>query len=865
VTGGPKSQVSNQQSGRSTSWQNGGSWIALFAVWLLILVFVFTFVTLSLRRHAALASNGLDLGNVDQAVWNTAHGDFLAFTNMAPVRSRLALHVEPILLLFVPFYWIGLGGPQLLLVVQAIVVGLGALPLYWLARDVISNQQSSGFANQEIPVFSTPYFLLPVVFALAYLLLPALEAAVMYDFHAVTLAPTFLLFAFYFGLRKRPWLFGLFAGLALACKEDMGLTLAMLGLFIAVSWRRWRWGAIVALVGLVWFAIAVFLIQPHFSPTGGNIQADRYAWLGDTPLAMISTLLRSPAMVWDHLWRRANLPGYLVGLLLPTAFLAIFSPLVWLLALPSLAINLLSDNPFTWRLEDFHYAAPIVPFVLVATVYGVRRLMDWIGRRSSVASRYVLIFACVSLLIASVAYHYAHGFSPLARSFQPWLITDHHRRAETIFAQVPPEAALFAQSNLNPHVSDRRVLYQDPAVLTDPAGSFDGLPPPNYLLFDVSSLVNQDNFQRFIAAELVGSGEFGPIVADDGYLLLKRGVSPQPLPDEFFDFARADPSTSLRTARTSSEVIDYPLVVDFDDALRLHGFDLIFNREEEVQVELYLEALRPLDEDYFFSLYLLDSFGTPLGATVEDQPALVWYPTHRWRPGELVKVTFNTLPWYTRDIPVYRLALGVMRGRDPWQPAARLSPTLRDEGSIPYAVRLPDNHTLVELARFQQVYGMPTGGPAEREYDRLQARTNLDVPLGGEVRLLGYQMAPVTCDTFAGGDGERCWLELILYWQALRKMETDYTVFVHVLGPDGQIWAQRDIAPDNGAYPTSRWRAGEMVADPARVALPPDLPDGTLVVVVGMYSLDTGQRLPVLDEQGQPVDDKVVLGQAERQ
>ena len=179
--------------------------LSLAAVWLLILAFVITFATLSLRRHAALGSNGMDLGNVNQALWNTAHGDFMAFTNMAPIRNRLALHVEPILLLFVPFYWVGLGGPKLLLVVQAIVVGVGALPLYWLARDVISNQQIGKPANQQAPssksqvsLLPTSYSLLLIVFPLAYLLLPALEAAVMYDFHAVTLAATFLLFAFYF-------------------------------------------------------------------------------------------------------------------------------------------------------------------------------------------------------------------------------------------------------------------------------------------------------------------------------------------------------------------------------------------------------------------------------------------------------------------------------------------------------------------------------------------------------------------------------------------------------------------------------------------------------------------------------------------
>jgi hypothetical protein len=510
----------------------------------------------------------------------------------------------------------------------------------------------------------------------------------------------------------------------------------------------------------------------------------------------------------------------------------------------------LSDNPFTWRLEGFHYAAPIAPFVLIATVYGVRRLGKWAERWSEIASRVALIIALVLLLVASLAYHYARGFSLFAAPSQSWPSTDHHRRAEDVFARVPPDAALFAQSNLNPHVSSRYVLYQDPTVLTDP-GSLDGLPPPDYLLFDVSSLANQDGFHHFIASDLLEGGEFGPVVAKDGFLLLKRGVSSQPLPDEFFDFARA-----------SSDVMTFPLVADFGDALRLRGLDLVFNREEEVQVALYLEATRPLDEDYFLALYLLDPSGTPLGATIEDQPATVWYPTHRWRPGELVKVTFNTLPWYTRDTPAYRLALGVMEGRDPWQPGARLLPTLPTEKSTPYAVRLPDDGTLLELARFQKVYGMPTGGPIEREFASPRSQNAIDTLLGGEVRLLRYEMAPVVCEAASGGDGEGCRLELTLYWQAEQKMDTDYTVFAHVIGPDGQILAQRDAPPDNGAYPTSRWAAGEVVADPARIPLPPNLSGGVpLEVVVGMYRPDTGQRLPVLDEQNQSVDDRVVLGQ----
>ena len=159
----------------------------MVALWLVILAFVLTFAILAVRRHAALASNGMDLGNVNQALWNTAHGDFLAFTNMAPVGNRLALHVEPILLLFVPLYWIGLGGPRLLLIVQAIVVGLGAWPLYRLAGDVLGNRtryRTQHGGEESLPhstdhstsAAQTPDSLLPTPYSLPTTRLPSSAA-----------------------------------------------------------------------------------------------------------------------------------------------------------------------------------------------------------------------------------------------------------------------------------------------------------------------------------------------------------------------------------------------------------------------------------------------------------------------------------------------------------------------------------------------------------------------------------------------------------------------------------------------------------------------------------------------------------------
>ena len=827
---------------------------------LLVVAFIVTFAFLAIQRHRALESNGMDLGNVDQALWNTAHGDFMAFTNMAPLRNRLALHVEPILLLFVPLYWLGLGGPVALLLVQAVVVGLGAWPLFQLARRALGGEAPTP-SSQAAILSDRVGTWLALVFSLAYLLMPALEAAVLYDFHAVTMAPTFLLFAFYHLEMRRPGRFALAAVLAMACKEDMALTVALLGLYALVT-RRWRFGLPALLGGILWFVVALGVVQPTFSPTGGNIQAARYAWLGRDLPTVVETLLQRPEVVWQHVWQRANLPAYLSGLLLPTGLLAALSPLTWLPALPTLAINLLSDNPFTWRLEEFHYAAPLTPFVLLSALWGIRAII--VVRmvcRWRTAARYVLFGACAWLLISALSYHYMRGFSPLARPFRLPPVTAHAQRAQEVFAQIPPEAVLFAQSNLNPHVSGRRILYQDPQLLTEllQGGSCcfgSTLPPPDHLLFDVSTVVNQDDFQRQVIIALLKQGGWEPLVAEDGFLLLRATpsappIEPDQLPPAFTDFVRL-----------KDVLPQHSITANFGDALRLVGFDLHFNRTEEVQVALFMEPLRPLSGDFFIALYLLDEWGALRGATTVDQPALVWYPTSRWQVGERVRIVFNTLPWYTRDMPAYRLALGVMRGRDPWQPGIRLTP--HPVVDAHYALRLPNEGTLLELARFSQVFGMPEGGPVERSWHVPRPQYQVNASLDGLIRLVGYDLRPPTCDDETSLTATTaCWFGIVLYWQAQRDVPQDYTVFVHVIGKTGtgeeRLLTQRDAMPDNGAYPTHNWRAGEVVADPVRVPLPREMPTGAFDLFIGMYDPVSRERLPVISAAGEVLDDKVVL------
>ncbi len=112
----------------------------------------------------------------------------------------------------------------------------------------------------------------------------------------------------------------------------------------------------------------------------------------------------------------------------------------------------------------------------------------------------------------------------------------------------------------------------------------------------------------------------------------------------------------------------------------------------------------------------------------------------------------------------------------------------------------------------------------------------------------------------APGLGHRPVIPVRLRWRGLRPMEEDYTVFVHLVGPDGQLHGQVDSWPVQGSYPTSQWAVGQEVRDPYEVRLEGDAPPGEYRVVVGWYLLETMERLPVLDDAGRPISDSFVVG-----
>ncbi len=782
---------------------------AVAAVWALVLAYAAFFATLTIQRHNAFQSTDFDLGNLSQIAWNNLHGAPFVMTNPegAQPEQSLGIHVWPILLL-VSLAYLVWADPRALLMLQAVVVALGAWPVFWLARRALAKglpEQASAYQADW----------LAVGFVFAYLMFPALQAANLFDFHEITLAPTLLLMALW-RLENAQWgRFALWAGLAMACKEDVPLLILMLGLY-ALLIRRHLWpGLITVAVSATWFGLAVGVILPHFDVADASPLGYRYSHLGNGPGEIALTFLTRPGLVLGYLFTAENW-AYVRDLLTPVAFLSLLAPQVLVLALPALLENLLSIKVQMHQLEGFQYSVTLVPFVVVSAAYAVGWLSRKLARWRPVPHLLVLL-----VLAATLTYHSGHGQTPLARDFVWPQVTDHHRLGADMARRIPPDATVSTLPHLFPHVSTRRTVY---AVNRLEGGELVRVDNAEYVWLDVTNSWPLHPNDLKTGVDNLLADDFGLVEATDGWLLLRRGAPEKTLPSAFFDFARdANPQPV------------YPLQLQFlldgQPALECLGMDL-HSVTDGWQLGFYWRALRPLPVDLsLYPFYLDDATGQVLeDTTLRPMVATVWYPPSAWQVGEVIRT--ETLPWAGGDS--YAVGLGVLQGND-WAMADHRLPIRVESSAI--IVRLFEGNTWARLLAVED--GKPQ--PEYRTFALPSPQYPLAADLGGQVRLLGYDIerdrAPRTT---------RLSIRITLYWQAQQRMNTSYTVFAQLLDPAGQVVAQADAIPQGGGYPTIWWLPGEVVVDTLTLELAADAPPDTgYRLIVGLYDADTGRRLQV--------------------
>jgi uncharacterized membrane protein len=488
----------------------------------LMLAYTVAWNGVSFLRHAFFHSNAFDLGIMDQVVWNTAHGRL--FASSYEVSNYLGDHVQPYLALLSPLYLVW-PSPYVLLAFQSLALACSAWPLYRLARRRLGSPAAG------------------LIVAFCVLAYPPLGFVNRENFHIEVVAVPLLAAAYERidagDLRQA----GLWCGLALLAKEEIGLTVAGLALVAAFYHRRWRFGVTWACLGVGYSLLALFVIIPAFRNAPSDT-LERYHWLGNTAPAMLGTLLMRPGFVLSHMGIGRDILTFL-QLTAPLAFAPLIGLPALVPALPALAINALSSFALQGTVY-YHYVVPVIPFMIIAAVLGLDCLTTREGGRKLVAptlpcpadARRGLGLGLTLLLLAVLAswiYENPVTTNTIAASVTvEKLVGDEERHGSSPpiplilpnlaavregLKQVPDGVALVTTDNYAPHLSHRReigLLYGDPPEAVDPEVEAVFLN-----LTDLRVKLRCEDFQVYLAS--ARDAGFGVTYYRESVVLVERG------------------------------------------------------------------------------------------------------------------------------------------------------------------------------------------------------------------------------------------------------------------------------------------------------------------------------------------------------
>ena len=378
------------------------------------------------RDHFGLGTSAYDFGLYDQGIWLLANGKAPFVTLMG--RNLFGDHTSFILLPLVPLYWV-VGSTGLLFVVQAIVLGLGALPVWKTARMLIG---------------SLPMSCVAVV---AYLAHPALTYTGMENFHPDAALAPLIAWAIYAALAYRWVQYASAVVLILLVKEDTALFVMALGTWVAL--RRDRRIGLATVVGSFWVAI-LFMFAVMRGIVGVPYRNEWRLPFGGLG-GLIRTSLTRPDKVIRHLVSGER-PLYLLQLLAPVGLMALLRPEIALLGTLPLLSNLVSTFWYQSQIE-YHYAVQFVPILVIGTMYGISRMAEHL--RTWLAS---------VVLAASLVCCFIWTPLPLMRTEMPRWSPSHPAvaAAHEAINKVPADAVVSAYHTLTAHMARRERIYVFP-------------------------------------------------------------------------------------------------------------------------------------------------------------------------------------------------------------------------------------------------------------------------------------------------------------------------------------------------------------------------------------------------------------------
>ncbi|MGW0464254.1 DUF2079 domain-containing protein [Streptomyces sp. NPDC003027] len=412
---------------------------ALLAGALGVLYFLYSWV-----QYERFRTPSWDLGIFEQAV--RAYSELRApiVDIKGPGFLILGDHFSPVTALLAPLYWIW-SSPLALLLAQAALFAASAAVVGRTAQQVLGSRAAG------------------LGIAVAHGLSWGLQEAVRSDFHEIAFAVPML------AMTCRALLLGRWTAAVawsaplVLVKEDMGLTVAMVGAVLFLRGAR-RLGAALAAFGVAAFALTVLVLIPAASRVG---QYDYWAKIekssagADVPFTEVLLTSLGAGEKWEMLF-------FLVGI---TGFLALRSPLM-LLVLPTLGWRFLSQDPNHWGML-WHYSAILMPVVFLALVDAVRAVRT--SRRGWLVSYGKVVVPVVTAVSVVLALDL-----PLRDLLRPETYRTDSRtlQARKAVEAVPEGASVETNVTLMAHLTADHTVYW--------VGGAKGV-TPDYLAFDLAS------------------------------------------------------------------------------------------------------------------------------------------------------------------------------------------------------------------------------------------------------------------------------------------------------------------------------------------------------------------------------------------
>jgi len=503
-------------AGRAVPEIPHGRRVAWTAVTVVALVTFAVFAWMNLRGYQSLRLGYKDSGTFATILYNTLHGrPFFADTIAVASKHYLGRHFSPALLLLVPAFWL-FPRHETLLLLHALFLAGAAIPIYLAARR-LSGSEALGAALACSYLVAAP--------------LSHTDWGNTYGFQPYSMVVFVVAWTLWAVVARRWGWLVLCVAVGLLVEEQYALILVGLGgwLLIRPAERPGaglrRLGAALVAVGAAWFACAILWWMPWFG--GGRVAGRYYAYLGNTPLEMLTAL---PGALAEALadWSRWE---FFIQLLLPVGLLAVLAPEVLLIGAPLLVVIILADNPAKYSLILGHQGV-LLPVVALAAALGAKRVEKRrrlrralsLGVVRSPATEALRPALALLVLTAALGSGYFFGLSPWSRTFagKTFEVSRRDRLIEKIKRLIPPEASLCATFRAASHFAVREHLYLFPLDF-DPAGCPGNLGDPDYVLLDFA-----DNWTTRRAVALGRDALWSDpgrrlIFAEEGFLLYERG------------------------------------------------------------------------------------------------------------------------------------------------------------------------------------------------------------------------------------------------------------------------------------------------------------------------------------------------------